>query len=86
MNITERNVLDTGGNIQVVELVIEGGGELKTIGISSDCVVGYNCAFIDNEGEDNVLWAAYQISSLPVYLDRKLVQPVINEFLVMICT
>lgn len=43
-------------------LIIEGGNELKTIGITQDCVCGYYCA-LDEEANDNEwedpLWSCY---------------------------
>jgi len=54
MYISKIHTLDTGGNVFIKELLIEEGGQLKSICISSDCIVGYQNSFIDAEFGDDL--------------------------------
>lgn len=56
MYITRKEELDTGGNIVIDFFHIEGGGDLKGVGISEDCIVGYNVEDFFTADETNELW------------------------------
>jgi hypothetical protein len=55
MKVTNSSKENTGGNVMVTYLSIEGGGKMKTIGINDECIVGYNTQPEDFIGDDE-LW------------------------------
>jgi hypothetical protein len=61
---------DTGGHIIVEELVIENGGNLKLIGISDDCIVGYSVSSIFEAEVSDELFVCYNKLSLEEYVPK----------------
>jgi hypothetical protein len=68
MYIKSNNTYNTGGGCMMKELVIENGGELKSITITAEAIVGNNIVWYDSETEldhfDNVLWIVTDVESL----------------------
>ena len=54
MYISFVQTLDTGGHIKIEELLIENGGELKSIGICDEFIVGYRTTVTESEGDDEL--------------------------------
>lgn len=60
MKIISQEDINGGGNCIVTELIIEDGGNLKSITIDAESIVGRTVAFEDDDGtidvKDLVLW------------------------------
>ncbi|WP_054029155.1 hypothetical protein [Bacillus sp. FJAT-28004] len=70
MRIKSKDTHDGGGNCRLVELLIEDGGELLSITITEEWIVGRKIPFIvedcekDYDYHEVVLWAANDAESL----------------------
>lgn len=70
MFISSIRQVDTGGHITIEELEIENGGELKVIGISDDCIVGYRTSSILEAEQSDELFVCYTKPSLKEYVSK----------------
>lgn len=77
MKVLSKEKLMAGGNCKLMELIIEDGGELKSITITSDCIVGHNGTF--EEDLDNHLWVAHSDKDIGL-IPEEIRAEVLEEF------
>lgn len=68
MFISTIQSVDTGGHVKIEELKIENGGDLKVIGVSEDCIVGYSTNSILEAKEEHELFVCYTKKSLEMHV------------------
>lgn len=68
MNITSSEDINGGGNCMLTELLVEGGGDLASITITEEFIVGRKIPFSLDNGEADydevVLWAVMDVESI----------------------
>ncbi|WP_336775140.1 hypothetical protein [Paenibacillus sp. MMO-58] len=81
MKIIGNVLINTGGHCMVAELLIESGGELRSITVTNECIVGRRVPFSEDDGcidhNELILWEVhgdFDYSVIPIDIRMEVLQ------------